>query len=292
MKTASALHLSLTVAALAVGCGSPSTTPSAAPGADLDSTRISDPGAADASAGDAHAPPVDASAGIDASASNGDAADVSDGGAPDVSTVNQCGYTQCAANGPCADLTIDSNEMASSVVISTQTFQPASCEIVEGCITTPGTRRLLRFDMATVNVGNADLRLGQPATAACFQFSECHGHYHFQGFARYTLYRPDGFTVAAVGHKQSFCIEDVEQSNIFTPADITKEQQYDCNNQGLHVGWQDVYPNDVPCQWVDITDVPPGDYVLSAVVNAARAIPELDYANNEVRVPVTIPPAN
>jgi hypothetical protein len=56
-----------------------------------------------------------------------------------------------------------------------------------------------------------------------------------------------------------------------------------------------VYEADLPCQWIDVTDVPPGDYVLRATLNQPRpesALPvlvERDYDNNVVEVPVTIP---
>src|ERR1043166_1885046 len=38
-----------------------------------------------------------------------------------------------------------------------------------------------------------------------------------------------------------------------------------------------------------ITEVPPGDYVLEVAVNPARILQEIDYTDDIVRVPVTIP---
>ena len=60
-------------------------------------------------------------------------------------------------------------------------------------------------------------------------------------------------------------------------------------NQGLHVGWEDVYPNDIDCQWVDITGVPAGNYLLKVAINTAGYLPESDYTNDTATVPVTIP---
>jgi hypothetical protein len=199
-----------------------------------------------------------------------------------------CGLKACAPGAPCADLIVDVDDLRASIVFDSHTFVPTDCAVVEGCISQPGTRRLLRFDTGTANIGTADLVLGDPTGGACFQFSQCHQHYHFQGFSQYTLYQPDGRTVAATGHKQSFCLEDVEQ---YQPAPAPDPANpFTCTSQGLHVGWEDIYPHDIDCQWVDITGVPAGDYLLTVAINTAGYLPELNYANDSATVPVTIPP--
>ena len=116
-------------------------------------------------------------------------------------------------NGGYPDLLIDSGRLTSSLEIVSRTFSSSACELVEGSIGAAGTRRLLRFDTSVVNVGNGDLVIGAPngkgsPYASLFQFSPCHGHYHLEGFADYRLLNLDG-SVAALGHKQAFCIEDV-----------------------------------------------------------------------------------
>src|SRR5258707_614944 len=63
---------------------------------------------------------------------------------------------------------------------------------------------------------------------------------------------------------------------------------YDCNYQGIQMGWTDVYQN-VPCQWIDITSVPTGNYILEMEINPLRSIIESDYNNNITQVPVFIP---
>jgi hypothetical protein len=210
--------------------------------------------------------------------------------APDGSTGPEtCGYTSCAPGTPCPDLTVDGDQLLSSIVIGTRDFAPDNCALYEGCIAQAGTRRLLQFDTATQNIGTADLVLGNPTQNLCFQFSECHQHFHFQSVGRYTLYRGDGVTVAAVGHKQGFCLRDVWTIPTLNPPPPDPAMPYTCDNQGLHVGFEDVYPADVDCQWIDITGVPPGNYVLSVLVNGERYLPESNYGNNEVRVPVTVP---
>jgi hypothetical protein len=66
--------------------------------------------------------------------------------------------------------------------------------------------------------------------------------------------------------------------------------EFDCNNQGLHIGYEDVYPSSIDCQWIDVTGVPAGTYILSVVINGDKYLPESDYTNNEARVQVQIPP--
>ena len=65
--------------------------------------------------------------------------------------------------------------------------------------------------------------------------------------------------------------------------------------QGGHVfskrisrGWADVYSAELPCQWIDVTDVPPGNYKLHVVINPDHLLAETDYSNNEALVDVTI----
>jgi hypothetical protein len=236
-------------------------------------------------ASEAAPPPADAAAPPEAAASTGNPNPTPDAGTGPQS----CGFSECAPGEPCPDLVVDKSDLVASIVIDTRTFAATDCAMVEGCITQTGTRRLLHFDTATVNAGNADLTVGDPTQNACFQWSACHQHYHFKGVADYTLYQPDGVTVAAVGHKQGFCLEDVEPNPSQMPPPATPSMMFKCTNQGLHVGWEDVYPNDIDCQWVDITGLPAGQYVLSVVVNPQHYLPESNYANDEARTMVTIP---
>jgi hypothetical protein len=195
---------------------------------------------------------------------------------------------QCAPGAPCPDLTIDGQRLQTSAHIDTRAFAQSDCAIFEGCVAAPGNRTLLRFDTATPNIGTGDLVLGAPQTdTACFVYSSCHNHYHFQNYAQYVLYATDGTTVVATGHKQAFCLEDVGPApGVNAPA---PSSYFTCSNQGIHRGYQDIYGSGLDCQWIDVTGVPPGNYILSVTVNFAHVVAELDYSNNEVRVPVTIP---
>jgi hypothetical protein len=189
---------------------------------------------------------------------------------------------------PAADLIVDREQARTSARFEYRTFDTAHCAVQDRCIEAPGQRRLLRFDTRTPNIGSADMYLGMPSrTNPNFEYSACHGHYHFNTYAAYELRRLDG-TVAARGHKQAFCLLD--SNRYLTSAGATA--RYNCGNQGIQMGWSDVYGSGLDCQWVDVTDVAPGNYVLHIEINAAHILNETDYTNNVVDVPITVPPGD
>ncbi len=183
---------------------------------------------------------------------------------------------------PLPDLSIDAERMAGSLDIQDVPFEADDCAIAEGCVDAPGSRRLLRFATTTPNSGTADLRMGRPdENDPLFDYSECHAHFHFTGYANYELLGADGVAVAN-GHKQAFCLMDYENWEDGGRA------RYSCEFQGISTGWADTYDAYLDCQWVDITDVPAGDYTLRVTLNADHAIPELSYDNNVMEVPVAV----
>lgn len=165
---------------------------------------------------------------------------------------------------------------------TTESFDAASCEVQEGMISA-GTHRLLRFSTESRNVGGQAVRLGSPIGDPAFQFFECHGHYHFKGFASYVLRNKDG-SIAAKGNKVSFCLEDVLRWDRLAPL----KAAYDCDFQGIQAGWSDIYDSGLPGQWVDVTGLPAGDYDLEVTVNPDQGLTEGDYTNNTTVLPVTL----
>jgi hypothetical protein len=164
-----------------------------------------------------------------------------------------------------------------------------TCELLERCVGAPGWRKVMLFAVTTPNIGSADLALGVPANQPeLFHYSQCHSHYHFDEYARYELL--DGDQVVGVGHKQAFCMTDLY--GWAWPFELGK---FNCDNQGISRGFLDTYDAGLPCQWIDITGIPPGDYTLHIALNQPRrdhALPilnERDYGNNEITVPITIP---
>ncbi len=227
------------------------------------------------------------------SASRDDAAVVFDAGIPDAAVVDASTVPDADPNAPdgsqIADLTLNTDRLVVDLSLEEQVFEANACELDpdENCIGAPGNRRLLRFSVETPNVGTGDLELGAPAPDnPTFQFSTCHGHYHFIGYAVYRLLDGEG-NVAAPGQKQAFCLLDSRQFDTEDPT-VSSGPRFHCGFQGIQRGWADVYTANLPCQYIDVTGVPDGDYTLEVVINEAQSLPELSYDNNTVQVPVTI----
>ena len=177
------------------------------------------------------------------------------------------------ANGGRPDLTIDPKRFVSQMEIVDRYFDPNDCAVAEGTVGGSGYRRLLRFDTDVMNMGDADLVVGDPTDsqnpyADLFIFATCHQHYHIVGFSDYQLLNSNRVPVA-LGHKQAFCLEDiVKYSN------DNRSNGYTCRFQGITSGWADYYFKQLSGQWIDITGVPEGDYIVHNQVNAAHTFDE------------------
>jgi hypothetical protein len=188
------------------------------------------------------------------------------------------------------DLHIDPIEVQNSLFISNEYISPDSCAVQEGCIEKAGNRRLMRFSVALENIGNSDFYLGPPEINPLAYFSPCHHHYHLNGVMKYELLGPYTSQVRAsgniplAGRKQGFCMRDnypIDPANQSTP-------QYDCENQGITQGWVDLYSSELDCQWLDITGLEAGVYILRLIVNPEKLFSESNFSNNQTEVPVFI----
>ncbi|MBL8958019.1 MAG: hypothetical protein JNK82_45010 [Myxococcaceae bacterium] len=203
-----------------------------------------------------------------------------------------CGATCCPPNTPCnaaggcglPDLTVDQNLMVTSTMFEVLNLGPFNCGVQERCVDQAGNRFLLRFSVRTPNIGDGDFYIGDPANNPRATWSPCHMHYHYEDFAEYRLLSADGGMVLA-GHKQAFCAFDNDP--YYADAGPGK---YTCMNQGITVGWSDTYERSLECQWIDVTAIAGGNYLLEVEVNPRHVIAEKDYSNNAVRIPVMVPP--
>ena len=87
----------------------------------------------------------------------------------------------------------------------------------------------------------------------------------------------------ADGHKASFCLED-------SFCDRGGHGEYRCSRgvQGISVNCGDLYGRNLDCQWIDITDVEPGNYKVRQYVNSDRNVAESNYLNNEIECNIQI----
>ncbi|XP_034387021.1 lysyl oxidase-like 5a [Cyclopterus lumpus] len=138
-------------------------------------------------------------------------------------------------------------------------------------------RVLLRFPQRVKNQGTADFLPVKPRHE--WEWHSCHQHYHsMEAFSNYDLLDVSTGQKVAEGHKASFCLED-------TSCDPGVRRRFACTShtQGLGPGCYDTYHANIDCQWIDITDVLPGNYILKVTVNPSQMVQESDFSNNEVR---------
>lgn len=129
-----------------------------------------------------------------------------------------------------------------------------------------------------------------------FVESETHRHWHFLDFERYDILAADGKAVGR-DQKTGFCLGD--RYNASRSAVIPGEPDQpvwtqECGRgqperlvvrEGISPGYGDDYVPRLEGQWIDITDLPAGRYVLRHRVNVDRALRESDYGNNSAEVP-------
>ena len=134
-----------------------------------------------------------------------------------------------------------------------------------------------------------------------------HQHYHFDGFAQSVLWaidvdgNRDGEAPIATGNKVSFCIATTSINPAYWGQQAFGPDSYpapDCLEpyetsggfdhfkQGMSVGWTDEYSWFLPGQYVEVSGVPNGEYILDTTVDPTfRLIEELKTNNcGSVRV--------
>jgi Lysyl oxidase len=222
----------------------------------------------------------------------------------------------CTDPRGCPDLVINEQKL-NNAKLATQTFTPDDCSVQEGQVGGTGVRRLLKFPYSTPNLGPGALIIGDPfdpANSHLFEWGECHQHFHFKHYAAYRLWKPaeykkyqrlktqnpnmlSGDVIAnnglnpVLGTKRGFCVVDYARAPATEFQGKRDERKYlDCGvifegttypgNQGLGVGWADTYVRNLPGQWIDVTDVPDGNYILDVETNPDHSFQEARYDNN------------
>jgi hypothetical protein len=174
--------------------------------------------------------------------------------------------------------------------------------------------RCLRFEQIIANVGKGPMELryniGNAAAdrrmfqviyrtdgskrvrkADTYQPHLTHGHVHYTSFALSRLWRSDakgrrvGSTPIRQGNKNGFCLIDVENVWFDRKGDAARSYYGDgCNYEaglsgqdmthGISVGWGDVYNWFLPDQYIEVSDVPDGYYLIETIADPRNTIVE------------------
>jgi hypothetical protein len=132
-----------------------------------------------------------------------------------------------------------------------------------------------------------------------FVRNEDHRHWHSLQFERYELRRASDYRPVSRDRKTGFCVGNRYRVRGAHAAQRLTDPDFDSHcalNQpdrlsvtvGLSVGWGDDYKPLIEGQFVDVTKVRSGRYVLVHRVNVDKAMQESDYDNNAASVLVKI----
>jgi hypothetical protein len=118
-----------------------------------------------------------------------------------------------------------------------------------------------------------------------FAFHPSHQHFHFDGFARYELWKEtafqraeaSGFTTGKpmyTSPKVSFCVLDLMHQDTASGPPVAFYQTCSPAMEGISPGWADIYDYLLPEQWVDVGQIPllDGKYVLRSIADPGNLI--------------------
>jgi hypothetical protein len=191
-----------------------------------------------------------------------------------------------------------------------------------GTTKTADGRRLLRFSAIIVNVGVGpfELQSQRPNTSSSWSVRQVvyndagdsrtvdtpsvrlvyegdgHDHWHVKDLEEYRLVPLRNTSRDRIGQKVGFCFFDNYQYELLpgaAQAPVYRRRGCGTRNSvrlqnGLSVGWGDIYHRSLPGQYIDITDLPNGIYRLRATADQANFFLESNDANNSTWVDLWI----
>jgi len=186
-------------------------------------------------------------------------------------------------------------------------------------------RRLLRFTAEIVNVGTGPFELRgrrsdttvaemsvmqrifnadgtksmRPTGASMIYAGDGHDHWHVKDLERYTIHPLDSDTELGRGAKAGFCFSDNAAYRLALPRAPQSSAYRSCGlpgstmvTMGLSVGWGDVYEWNLAWQWIDVSALSPGDYVVRAHADPQAMFTEADTSNNTTWTKIRIAATN
>ncbi|MBW3665771.1 MAG: hypothetical protein KY469_22005 [Actinobacteria bacterium] len=143
--------------------------------------------------------------------------------------------------------------------------------------------------------------------AGSYEFHPTHAHFHYRNFAVSRLWASDeegrrlGDEPVRPGRKNGFCVIDIENIWFGRYGDAARSYYFpQCSGptetgesgpvlrQGMSVGWGDVYNWFLPGQYIEVSGVPDGYYLLETIADADQLVLETDEDNNSVSALIRI----
>jgi Lysyl oxidase len=162
-----------------------------------------------------------------------------------------------------------------------------SCRSITRCPTMRVRQRILRSDGSWL-VRRTTARLK-------YEVGDHHHHWHVVGYEGYQLFRLGVWeSTPRVGAKFGFCFFDIARVRPFGPP-VRRYPESFCGTPdslrvhvGLSEGWQDTYPSFFAGQYIDITGIAAGDYLLCVTADPAKLFRQSDTTNDQAWVRVHI----
>lgn len=198
----------------------------------------------------------------------------------------------------------------------------AGCHPTEVANDSPTPARCLRFETHAANAGAGPLELHhrtneiatsrsvvqrvyysdrtyRDRTAGTYELHAAHAHFHYSDFAVTSLWRSNASArrldraPIRQGRKAGFCLQDVYPyrdagaSRYGVDATSCYPDQVAATGQvsqvsGISPGWVDVYDLALPHQYVEISGVPDGYYLLQIEIDPERRLRESSTKDNSV----------
>jgi hypothetical protein len=138
-----------------------------------------------------------------------------------------------------------------------------------------------------------------PVNTVMFYAGDGHNHWHTRNVEGGTLRRLDNGVKVGTLAKHGFCFFDnvqyrlslsgAPQSAHYLGSGCDPNQPTALRaDMGLSVGWGDKYGAALNLQWIDITGLPNGKYLLTATADPGDVMKESSYANNSVTAKIQI----
>jgi len=162
----------------------------------------------------------------------------------------------------------------------------------EGPLVIEGVRRNrktaeMRADQVILHTDGSTRRVEGVGTLR-FVVSSDHRHWHVLGFDRFELRRAHNFKLLLRDRKTGFCLGDRYSADP-APVAVPQFRETRCGldrprllrvREGITPGFGDDYKPSLEGQYLDVTGLEPGRYVLTHRANSDRRMLESDYGNN------------